>query len=482
MSTNVEDFMRNCEQAAQKIQFHVKQSDFIQITSHIDADGITAASIIGKAVYRIGGYFNLRIVKQLDEKLVNQLSLMKCKVYVFTDIGSGYLDILEKLHGSTIIVLDHHEPMDRRFANLIHVNPHLHKIDGAREISGAGVSYFVAKKISEENIDQSPLAIVGALGDLQDKNKKRSLQGLNQIIVDDAVKTGLVSVASDLLFYGRETRPIHKAVASTMNPFIPGLSGEEDKCLGFFVNLGIPLKSDDRWRTMADLNLEEKQKIFSQITMHLTSHGFSGGFVLNLLGATYTLNSEDKWTPLRDAREFSSTLNACGKMGKPGVGISLCLGERGVTMDEAQNILNEYRKKIAQTISLLLETKDRIRELENIYVIKGEDIVDENMLSPITTIIATSGVCDPTKPVIATTRTKEGEIKISARISDTLVERGVSIGLIMQIAAEKSAGKGGGHDVAAGATIPGNEEENFILAVEELTKEKLQGGKAESKN
>jgi RecJ-like exonuclease len=61
-----------------------------------------------------------------------------------------------------------------------------------------------------------------------------------------------------IIFYGRETRPVHKAIAYTTSPFIPGLSGEEDECLGFLVNLGIRLKENDRWRSISDLSAEEK--------------------------------------------------------------------------------------------------------------------------------------------------------------------------------------------------------------------------------
>ena len=43
------------------------------------------------------------------------------------------------------------------------------------------------------NQDLSPLALVGALGDRQDKGEGRSLTGLNKVAVDDAVSKGLVS-------------------------------------------------------------------------------------------------------------------------------------------------------------------------------------------------------------------------------------------------------------------------------------------------
>ncbi|NIW13122.1 MAG: DHH family phosphoesterase, partial [Candidatus Thorarchaeota archaeon] len=59
------------------------------------------------------------------------------------------------------------------------------------------------------------------------------------------------------------------------------------------------------------------------------------------------------------------------------------------------------------------------------------------------------------KPIIAySTVSGEGLIKVSARALDTLTGRGINLGEILHIAAEKHSGKGGGHDVAAGAQVP----------------------------
>ncbi|MFH1327970.1 MAG: DHH family phosphoesterase [Candidatus Bathyarchaeota archaeon] len=474
MTSNFEDFIRDCEQAAQNILSHIKKNGYIQIFSHMDADGVTAGSIIAKAIYRSGGNFNLRIIKHINEQLINQLLQLKCEYYLFSEIGSGYLDLLEKLsETATVLIFDHHKPVQGTYPKIIHVNPHLHGIDGATEVSGSGISYFLAKNISNENIDLAYLAIVGALGDLQDKNEHRTLHGLNQIIVDDAVKDGQLEVSTDLLFYGRETRPIHKAIASMMNPFIPGLSGEEDKCLGFLVNLGISLKQNDKWSTLADLSSEEKQKIFSQITMYLSSKGYSSSSILSLLGNVYTLLKEDKWTPLRDAREFASLLNACVKVKKAGVGLALCLGNKVESLVEAQTMLTEYRKTLAKYIGQLHASPERMVESEDICLIKCEGIVDEHLLSPITTILSISGIFNPSKPLIAMTKTEEGEVTISARANETLTSKGLNIGVVMQKAAEKVNGRGGGHNVAAGATIPLGAEENFLQAVSQLVKEMM---------
>ncbi|RJS80995.1 DHH family phosphoesterase, partial [Candidatus Bathyarchaeota archaeon] len=88
----------------------------------------------------------------------------------------------------------HHQVSGKETANIMHVNPHLFGIDGAKDISGSGVAYFVAKAIDNINVDLSPIAVVGALGDLQDKYDQRKLGGLNEKIVEDALSADLLTV------------------------------------------------------------------------------------------------------------------------------------------------------------------------------------------------------------------------------------------------------------------------------------------------
>jgi RecJ-like exonuclease len=76
----------------------------------------------------------------------------------------------------------------------------------------------------------------------------------------------------------------------------------------------------------------------------------------------------------------------------------------------------------------------------------------------------------------------EGEdiAKISARASDTVTSRGLNLGEIMQAAAEKFLGKGGGHNVAAGAQVPIEDIDNFIKTVNELVGKQLKGERSGS--
>ena len=480
--TQVTNFLGSAAQAAKTILETVKEDGLIHVFSHLDADGVAAAGIIGKTLFRLDAKFRIRITQWIDEKIVGEITSEKPQLIIFTDFGSGYIDLLnEKLADFKIVILDHHQIIGKESANVVHVNPHLHGIDGARDISGSGVAYFVAKAVDKDNIDLAPVAVVGALGDMQDKYDQRELGGVNEKIVEDATNAGLLTVEKDLIFFGRETRPIHRTLASTTNPFIPGISGEEDKSLAFLASLDIKPRHGEKWRALRDLSDEEKKKLCSALADYLLSKGLRYE-VTNLIGHVYILNREEPWTPLRDAREFAVLLNATGRMDKPSLGVSICMGDRFSALEEANKVLEEYRRTISKYLGWVMEKPERMKELENIYVIYGENFIGDKIVGAISSILSTS-LPNPEKPLIAYANVEEeGLAKFSARTIDTLTNKGVNLGEVMQVAAEKCQGKGGGHNVAAGAQVPIEKISDFIEIVNELVGKQLKGEHIGSRN
>jgi single-stranded-DNA-specific exonuclease len=472
---NIAKFLNSAAEAAKTILETVKDDGLIYVFSHLDADGIAAGGIICKALFRLDARFRIRITQWVDEKIMGEVLSERPQLVIFADFGSGYIDLLkEKLADFKMIILDHHQIIGEGTSNFVHVNPHLHGIDGARDISGSGVAYFAAKAIDEHNVDLASIAVVGALGDLQDKYDQRMLGGLNEKIVEDATETGLLTVEKDLIFFGRETRPIHKMLASTTNPFIPGISGEEDKSLAFLASVDIKPKHDEKWRALRDLSEDEKKRLCSALADYLLSKGLHFE-VTNLIGHVYILNHEESWTPLRDAREFAVLLNATGRMDKPSLGVSICMGDRGAALEEANKVLEEYRRTINKYLGWIMEKPERMKELENIYVVYGESFMDDKIIGAISSILSAS-LPNPEKPLIAYANVEEeGIAKFSARTIDIVTNKGVNLGNIMQAAAEKCQGNGGGHNIAAGAQVPLEKVNVFIEAVNELVGKQLKG-------
>ena len=476
-SRNLESLLTKTAEAAGILKDAATQGSRILLLSHYDADGLAASGIVGSGLARARANFQLRIIKELDPVTLNEALRCDPDLLVLTDMGSGYLDTLAKITETReVVVIDHHPPIGEVPAKVFQVNPHEFGIDGATEISASGLAYLVARRMSSANLDLSVLAVVGALGDMQDKNNERRLRGPNELAVKDAIDSRCLKTDKDLLFFGRETRPIHRALALTTTPYLPLLSGEEDNCAALLASHKIPLKVGERWRTTSDLSREEKQTLLTAIVELLVSKGFKGNKALELIGTVYTINDEPQGSPTRDAREFSSMLNACGRMDRQGLAVSICLGERGAVLDEVQDVINRYRKTLAEYIEWLTQTPSAIMELDAVCVVRGEEKIAENMTGALSSILSSAGNLNPNKVTIVSAKSRDGGLKISARAPGNLLKKGVDVGLALQKAAAAAGGFGGGHNVAAGAHASPTDVVEFYrmidhLIVEQMTKE-----------
>jgi RecJ-like exonuclease len=462
-------FLERASVAAEVITKNLEADSFFTVISHNDADGLSSASIMGASLARAYAKFKVRVVEELREDIIDEISIGKPDVVVFVDIGSGYSELIDKrLDCKTVLILDHHPPEGNPSNKITQLNPHEFGIDGATKISAAGVCYLVSRAVAPTNKDLSTLGIVGALGDMQDKNDKRTLGGLNQLLVDDAVSSGSAKVDSDLVVYGRETRPIFRALAYTTSPYIPNLSGREDNCLTLLSGIGIPIKDGDRFRTLSDLTQDEKQKLLNAIISYFTSQGFPSNVVLNLVGTVYTFTNEPQGSPTRDAREFSSLLNACGRTEKPSIGIGVGLGDRKSALEEAGEVVATYRKTLASYMEWLTKSPDAIQKFRVIWAIRGENMIQESMTGSFSTIISSAGNLSADNAIIVLTRSKDGGIKLSARAPPKLLKQGMDLGAALNSTAKKYLGIGGGHNVAAGAHIKVDDPKPFLEELDQV--------------
>ena len=135
------EFFNAVNEAADEIRDWIKDGEIIRIATHLDADGLVAGGILSQAIYRDGGRFHLRVIRQLDKSFIQELAGEKKNCYIFTDMGAGQIINLEKILGNhKIIIIDHHKPIKEEKSPFIHVNPHFFGIDGVTELCGAGVA------------------------------------------------------------------------------------------------------------------------------------------------------------------------------------------------------------------------------------------------------------------------------------------------------------------------------------------------------
>ncbi|MCX6663190.1 MAG: DHH family phosphoesterase [Euryarchaeota archaeon] len=446
-------------QRANELADIIRKSKDIHIVTHIDADGITAGAIASETLRRLGKEYSIECIKQLDEVVINKLLTENHELVWFTDLGSGisiqYPEIKK-------IITDHHEcPPDSDAS--FHFNPHLFGRDGSYELSGAGATYLVSKAIDLKNRDLSGLAIIGAIGDLQDR-KFCELRGMNTEIIKDGKDAGVLQTIKDIRYFGKETRPLVKLLQYASDPLIPGVSGREDACVALLQELQIRLKDGDAWRTWVDLDRDEKRKIISTIVQMLLSKGFGYQAARRVLGESYILCKEEEGTELHDAKEFATLLNSTARYGQYEVGLQVCLGDRGKWLKEALNLLSGHRHNLVEGLQFAREEK--IQKRTHLQYFHAGDGIRDTIIGIVTNMLLNTEDVDKELPLIGFAFTENGDVKVSARATQSLVDRGLDLATVLTHAAKELNGVGGGHNIAAGATIPKGKEEEFLQIVE----------------
>ncbi len=438
----------------------------VLVVSHIDADGLSSAGVMCTALSRRGVDYRPLFFKQLDRRALELIADMNPEIVIFTDLGSGMLEEIGALEMNAIIA-DHHRPSSTNsYPDIIHINPHILGGDGATHISGSGVAFLLADALGR-NDDLAALAVVGAVGDLQDLSSGR-LVGLNREIIDIGAKAGVLSFGLDLKLFGRQTRPVFKMLEYSTDPYIPGLSGNEEACISFLKEIGIKL-GGERWRRWIDLDQDERARVVSALIRQGLRSGIPGFRLERLVGEVYTLTREREGTELRDASEFSTLLNATARYGYSKTGLEVCLGDREKAFEEARSLLNQHRQNLLKGIKLVKE-RGLISLSHLQYFDAGEDILDT-----IVGIVAgmVFQIADRSKPIVAFATMPDGMLKVSARGTQDLVRSGLDLSRAMSISAKEVGGVGGGHSIAAGATIPPQSREEFLSVLDQIIGEQL---------
>ena len=424
-------FLQRCEEA-KEAALRMREP---LVVHHYDCDGIASGSVAASWLESQGKPYRMECIRKLDEGAV--LSLRGEKEVIFTDLGSGS-PFVDELKGD-VVIIDHHQPLCKSH---LQANPHLFGFDGGSELSASGCAYFVFHAAAD-------LGVVGAVGDIQ-----YPLRSLNRRMLDDAVGQKQVEVSIDLRLFGRNSRPLLQLLSFADDPYLPGLTGHEDACSKFLSSLQIELKQGEKWRTYSDLPLAEKKKLVSALA-ELLSLRISPDAASKLTGEIYTLLSREAGTELSDASEFSTLLNACGRNDKPELGVAVCLSKPGA-YGQARLLLAEHRKNLRAGIEF---ASKNFQDLGKFLFIDGRGVIADSIIGVV------AGMLFPgtrNKPILALSLEESGSIKLSTRGTKKLVEQGLNLGKILAECCAIVGGAGGGHNIAAGATIPNEKLDEFL--------------------
>jgi len=242
---------------AQEIILSFPKSTRIRVISHYDADGITSAAIICKALSRAGYDFHATLMRNPFYKGLKRVSTEENELIIFSDMGSGQIDAIEKMDCKSIII-DHHQYRKKNTSSNVHqINANLCDINGNYEACGASLSYSLVKSLNSKNIDLSPLAVAGIIGD---KQHIGGIRGYNKTVLDEALKNNLLEENVGIKLYGPS---LFDALYYSIDPYYTGISGNKERINQLFKQLNL---KDDIKINALDKNQKKQTTVKEELS------------------------------------------------------------------------------------------------------------------------------------------------------------------------------------------------------------------------
>lgn len=408
--------------------------DKFRIISHYDGDGISAASVLALTLMREHKGFHARFVNKVPDNLPKDLPI------ILTDIGNSHLRKIKDTD-EPVIVLDHHkveEDIEVEDDEHVFINPHDHGIDGSSEVSGGTLALILSTYYDKKNVSLSLFGLAGAAADKQDLN---GFDGINRSLLEDAVAKGEL-IEKDGLFIDGDS--IEEALMKACDPYFPGISGRREEIQQILKDLDI-----DHETLVDDIPSKAERKLNTLLVVSLLERDIPSRVIESIKGPHYFSKRYGNSVDI-----LYKLLNAAARTNQAGLGMALCLGDKNA-FEIAKDIRKTYREKMVEKLRFLEE--DGPMEKENIQYFFEEKKERKGELAGLSMLYIfyqdkpTLGVCE-----------LEEDIDISARGTKKLVDRGLDLGKLCREVAEMFHGDGGGHDIAAGATVPKEAKDDFL--------------------
>ncbi len=421
----------------------VRECTEARVFSHNDADGIGAASVLTSMLVRAGKGAQTTNLKSFDLPTI-QASLVKgVDLLIVADMGSSSLTALESL-GVKVIVLDHHRP-EKDSEKVLHLNPSVLKVDGARYACASTLSMLLAVTVDENNWDLLPLAFAGMVGDRQ---HLQGLIGVNAHLYNEGSKRTLVQEKKGSLL---PPGPVGEGLMRTTHPFIRGVSGDPQGISRLLQEANVRAES-----TWDGLDESGRRRLSSLISLRLLEQGCSLGSLEDELAPDYFFPQDNS-----RAYQLTRLINACGRVEETALGLAMLLGVREAK-ERAEELVKEYDEMLLNAAKRTAE-----RGLSKEIAIQHFESPHKEVSSELCGLVM-QWVGDQDKATICLTR-MDKEFKVSSRGTRKLVDKdGLDLSVAMRDAAATVGGVGGGHNIASGATIPLGKDIDFLQALDAI--------------
>jgi RecJ-like exonuclease len=139
-------------------------------------------------------------------------------------------------------------------------------------------------------------------------------------------------------------------------------------------------------------------------------------------------------------------------------------------LDLALGLRRGHKKQLVESMEVMLDVG--IEEMSSIQHVHVGGMIRDTIVGTVAGMLLGGGKINPDKPIFAMAEADDG-IKVSGRGTRALVDRGLDLSEVMNRVTEKLGGVGGGHNIAAGATIQHEQVDEFLELADKLVGKQL---------
>lgn len=521
----------------------IESNKQIALFCHYDADGLSSVALFAKVLKALNKKFFIRVLNSLDESIVKEIKQesKNFSAAVFLDLASNadfsgfecdvfvidhhiirkqsqeesqeqeeqerqdWQDVQDWQDGQDVQVQeeeregqpgakqeqDWQEQESQEQRKRVHlINYRLFQDSEDYETSASILSYFfvssldfVHKSHSHKSLELKqlkPIALIGLIGDGLD----RRLSKLSSFFLKKARESGAIDIKKGISIFSY-SRPIHRAIEFS-SIYIPGITGNSEAVVEFLRSLGIELKEGNKYRTFADLSKEEISRLITAIAT-LRAYENKG---IDFIGNVYLARFFDT---VEDAKEITTAINACGRLGKGYLPLAYLLGNK-----RAQELIEktyaEYKFEIMKAFEYINEIqqnetnqeneinekgemnernqiiKNRIIKGDNWIIIDGHDKIKDSIIGVICSMIANSGIYKDGSVIVGLADRHDGD-EVKTKVSIRTVNSPKALALLNKVAQVVNISEMGGHEMAAGAWLDIRQKGAFLKCIEKILQE-----------
>ncbi|HDJ27311.1 MAG TPA: DHH family phosphoesterase [Aciduliprofundum sp.] len=398
----------------------LEASSRVRIISHSDGDGVFAAATAVSLAHELGVNYHVTLLKHPDREAIASLLEEGYDLYLIMDLGSAS----EAADRKDVVILDHHQsPGEVREATL--VNPTLYGADGGSEVCASSLAFLMALLL--DRADLAPNFVAGCMAD-----KQVPFRGINEKIyrlVEGSFRTRTWLNLVDL--------EVPVALTHSTEPYVRELAkgGKVEQLLS---RLGIG--SEQR---VSELHESKAKELASTLVPMLAIQGAS---VEGMESVTATEFVHDDV----HVNTVSKMVHLVARQDMGGEALAAVLEGRVV-----ERLRDEYLE--AEKILISHIEASEVSDRGSFYLVETREGAPAGRVAE----VYLHYILEARKPVVASSR--EGDrMKFSLRAAEG---HNVNLGLSAREAASEAGGQGGGHPLAAGASVPLDRAEDFLRAL-----------------